>query len=315
MASICIGVLGCGQAGEEKKKPMASTLPQILESGKIIHFLGSEATAYFKTENISPASIQSEFNAPARVVAKVVKSVENQQQNLVLFDNPDLTANYRAFIQRLININQYNVNLARAQDLADHGAATGKEVIEARTLLANEKAAIIEDEAKLKLAGFNPEELIKAAANKVWVICDIPENQINKIKKKSSCSVVFTSFPDEVFSGLIEDMGDVVDNVTRMIKLRIAIPNSTSQLKAGMFATVHFIIPETNLISVAKESLVTVQGKNYVFVKNGPTNFERREVISGQQINNRIVIFTGVTKGDEVVTVCTMQLKGLSFGY
>jgi cobalt-zinc-cadmium efflux system membrane fusion protein len=69
------------------------------------------------------------------------------------------------------------------------------------------------------------------------------------------------------------------------------------------------------LLSVPNTSIVTVQGKNYVFVQKTDTQFERREIISGQQINNRIIIFSGLHVGDKVITKGAMQLKGLSFGY
>jgi len=138
---------------------MGDKKPVVTDGGKNIELNDPALIHYFKTEPVHISSVQAEFSAPARVIATIVKSVENTELNLVLFDNPDLTANYTAFLQHIININTFKVNLDRAKDLALNGAATGKEVIEAQTLLANERAAIIEDEAKLKLAGLDPEAL------------------------------------------------------------------------------------------------------------------------------------------------------------
>lgn len=304
----------CGR-NEHKAEVPKDKKPEVSENGISISFPDESLKDYFKTEPVHISSVQAEFSAPARVVATIIRSVENSDQNLVLFDNPDLTANYTAILQHLTNINTFKVNLDRVIDLSQNGAATGKEVIEARTILANERTAIIEDEAKLKLAGLDPETLIKGKVNSIWLICDIPETQIDNIKTGGKTKVQFSSFPETVFTGKIDDFGDVVDRVTRMVKLRISIANPNSQLKAGMFATVQFGIKEGRYIAVPKDAMVTVQGKNYVFIKKQGNSFERREIQTGDQINNKILVFSGLTDNDFVATTGVMQLKGLSFGY
>ncbi len=113
----------------------------------------------------------------------------------------------------------------------------------------------------------------------------------------------------------IEAFGDVVDRVTRMVKLRISVANPQNVLKAGMFATAQFGIKESRYIAVPRDAFMTVQGKNYVFVKTSENIFERREVATGDQINNTIAVTSGLKENERVAIVGVMQLKGLSFGY
>ena len=87
------------------------------------------------------------------------------------------------------------------------------------------------------------------------------------------------------------------------------------RLKAGMFGTTKFGLKSGKYLTVPIESLVTVQGQNYVFVKKSTLEFERRKVTIGQQANNHIIVFDGIAEHEEVVIKGTMQLKGLSFGY
>jgi RND family efflux transporter MFP subunit len=183
------------------------------------------------------------------------------------------------------------------------------------TNLINERAAIIEHETKLKAGGFEPKQLRNAPAGRAYIICDVPESEISQVKKGSKCTIQFTAFPNENFTGTIDDIADLVDQTTRMIKLRVSINNSTGKLKAGMFGTVAFGLSEGKKLSISKDALVTVQGHNYVFLKTAPQVFERREVNIGDQIGDRIVTFSGLTDGEHVVTKGVMQLKGLSFGY
>jgi cobalt-zinc-cadmium efflux system membrane fusion protein len=342
MTAICAAA--CGSGKKEPARQTTDTKPLVKDSGRIIQFPPDSLTlSFFETETVSRSSLHAALAAPARVAATVIRSNENPAQNLVLFDNPDLTANYTSMLQHIVSIRekgsiikqknaiaaQKQIEVERFTDLASHGAGTGKDVSDAKTDLitaqtdmalaetdlANEKTAIIEHEARLKLAGFNPQDLVNAKPDKVWVICDIPENQVDKIKEGASCTLQFTSYPGETFTGKIEDVGDVVDNITRMVKLRIGLPNTGNKLRAGMYATVHFGVDEGVSLSISKNSMLTVQGKNYVFVQHPDHSFERKEIITGPQVNDRIIVFGGVQEGDAVVTRGAMQLKGISFGY
>ena len=337
-------IVSCGSQDSQKKPLPVSNKPVTEDSGRIIKFPSDSITlSYFKTTLVVKSDLNTELTAPARVIATVARSKENPQQNLVLFDNADLTANYTEMLQHVINIrqkgsiiqqrkaivDQKQIELERFQDLAAHGAGTGKDVSDAKTdliaaqtelavaqtELTNEKTAILEHESRLKLAGFEPQELVQAQPDKTWIICDMPENQVTKVKEGSPCKLQFTSYPGEIFTGTIENIGEVVDNTTRMVKLRIGIRDNQKKLRAGMFATVRFGINEGDRLSVPKSALLTVQGKNYVFTKRDNHSFERKEVLIGPQVGDRIIIYSGLSEGEQVVVDGAMQLKGISFGY
>jgi multidrug efflux pump subunit AcrA (membrane-fusion protein) len=325
---ILVLLYSCGKEIKSEKKD--NSTPTVTEGGKKIVFPDPKTGAFFETEKINIGEMVTEITAPAKVSATVIKSDEGAAQNIILFENPDLAGNYSQIIEHLTNINQIqNINikqkkieLERAKDLQIHGAATGKDLLEAQTALsmqetnlANEKAAIIEHETKLKAGGFQPELMRKAPAGTAYIICDIPENQMGKIKKGTNCIIQFLSFPNENFTGKIDDVADMLDQTTRMVKLRVTIDNNNGRLKAGMFATVSFGINEGNNLSVDKNSMITMQGKNFVFVKTNQNTFERREVKPGVQVADRIIIYEGIASGESIAIKGVMQLKGLSFGY
>jgi len=315
---------------EEKSAKVENIEPKITENGAKIEFPKVESVKFFQTETIGSSALTADITAPATVSATIVKSNEGASQNIVLFQNPDLAGSYTQLIQHLITINQIqNVNikqrkieLSRVQDLQQHGAATGKDLLDAQTAmsmeqtnLSNERAALIEHETKLKEGGFQADILRKAKAGTAYITCDIPENDVSKIKNGSQCTVQFTAFPNDKFTGKIDNVADMVDATTRMVKLRVSMNNTDGKLKAGMFGTVGFGVSEGKNISVNKDALITIQGKSYVFVKNGENGFERKEVTTGDQIGDRIIVFSGLNNGDSVAVKGVMQLKGLSFGY
>lgn len=318
----------CG--GEEKKQEVKKATPVVRNNGQTLFFPDPETLAYFKTENISTADIHAAITAIGKVGATVMPSNSGALQNLVLFENPDLARNYTQLIQHQINIRQIQdinikqrqVELERTKDLYLHGTATGQDLLNAQaalsmeeTGLANERAALIEHEATLKSAGFNPELLRNAKTGTAYIICDVPENQISNLTEGGIGHISFSSFPNDPYTGKIENIADAIAAATRMVRVRINVNNSSNKLKAGMFATVSFDISKSNLITVDKTSLATVQGKNYVFVKTSATEFERREIQTGQQLGDRLIVFNGLSNGDEIAVEGVMQLKGLSFGY
>lgn len=315
---------------KENKVSEKNIAPVVTNNGTTITFPDAESTAFFKTEKINSSNIEAELNAPGKIAATVLPSGEGASQNIILFENPELAGNYTQLIQHQINISQIqNINikqkqveLERVKDLNLHGAATGQDLLNAQTALsmeqtnlANEKAALIEHETKLKSGGFDPDVLRKAKAGTAFIICDIPENQISKINEGHTCNIAFTAYPNEKFTGKIDAVADLVDNATRMVKVRITVNNATSKLKTGMFANVSFGLSEGNFISINKTSMITVQGKHYVFVKKSANEFERKEIQTGQQIGDRIIVFSGLENEDEIAVEGVMQLKGLSFGY
>ncbi len=335
-------LFSCGEH-EKKINPQADATPVIGELGKKITFANVENMRFFETENVVFGEMRAELIAPCKVSATTIRSGEGAGQNIVLFENPALSDNYSALIKHLINIRQQqniilqkqsiiqlkNIELARYKDLADNGVGTGKDLSTAKTELIlaetdlkitendlnNEKAGIIEHEATLKTEGFDPSQLRNGSPGTAYLICSIPESQITKVSKGTTCSIEFMSFPREKFTGQIDDIAETIDNVTRMVKLRISLNNADNRLKAGMFATAYFGINEGNNLSIKKDALITVQGKNYVFVKKSDTAFERREVKTGVQINDRILVYEGLQKGENVAVKGAIQLKGLSFGY
>jgi cobalt-zinc-cadmium efflux system membrane fusion protein len=317
--------------GSHDKKPIVQQhLPDVKQNGALIIFYDTATTSVFKIQKVSKENVTANVTAPAKVSATVVRSGEDGSQKVILFEDSDLATNYTLLIQHQTTINQIQnvvikqkqIELDRMKDLQAHGAASGKDLLMAQselameqTNLANEKAALIEHETKLKAGGFNPEVLKKASAGTAYITCDIPESEVSKITKGGTCKIQFTSFPTETFKGKIDDLADVVDNSTRMVKLRINLANPENKLKAGMFALVSFGVDEGNIISINKTALITVQGRNYVFVKDDSLKFERKEVKVGSQMEDKVLIYDGLAIGSRVVIQGAIQLKGLSFGY
>ncbi|MDI9863351.1 efflux RND transporter periplasmic adaptor subunit [Flectobacillus longus] len=346
---VSLSIWGCKKETKNTNNDIQS--PSVSKDGVTISIPDKQSATFFKTETVASSLISADLTAPAQVVATVVadKVVLFSNPDLTsdyteLLNHQSAIAQRKAVVlqkqsviaQKDAIIKQKQIEIERFEDLKAHGSATGKDVSDARTdkLLAEseksiaqsekasaeadliaERSLIIEHSTNLKVAGFDPETLIDSPVGNGWIIADVSENQILKIHKGAKCQIRFTAYPEENHVGIVNGIADVMDNTSHMTKVRILINNKQAKFRSGMFALVSFGISEGHFISVDKNALITVQGKNFVFVKKDNKSFERREVHTGQQIGDRVIIFSGLQNNEQVVNTGAIQLKGLSFGY
>lgn len=317
-------------AEEETKVSIKHIAPIASNNGQIVTFQDEQAISFFETESISSQNIDSDLKAPGKIVANVFPSGMGASQNIILFSDSELSSHYTQLIQHQINIQQIQkvnikqkeLELDRMKELQKYGASTGQDLLTAETELsiekanlANEMASLIEHEVQLKSGGFRANELQKAKAGTAYLVSDIPENQIGNIEEGQACNVIFSAFPNDTIRGKVDAITDRVDNTTRMLKVRIIIDNSKGKLKTGMFANVSFGTRQNDIVSVSQDAMITIQGNHYVFVKKSANEFERRQIQTGHQMGNRIIVYDGLAIDEQVAVKDVMQLKGISFGY
>lgn len=269
----------------------------------------------FTTERVQRSTVDAEVIAPARVVASVSRPLSGESGGIVLFDTPDETSLYSTFIQNSTALQKARKNLDRAKELFAGNLASAKDVSDAEADVSSANATLAEVEGKIRAAGLNPEEFKNAQPGVLWLISDVPETLLYEVQQGETTSITFNSFAGETFKGRVEAVGEVIDNTTRTVKVRIILQNPQGRLKPGMFAKVNFGRSEANVMSVPIGAIVSVLGKNYVFIKTAERQYTRREITLGRQTGNRVVIANGLATGDEVVVEGAVLLKGLSFGY
>ncbi|EQA36626.1 HlyD family secretion protein [Leptospira inadai serovar Lyme str. 10] len=310
-----VASLGIGRGQKKNVRPPGK--PIVSENGERIEFKeNSPGLAIIKTMAIGQDGDFVNVEAPARLIATMAPSVSGEGERIVLFESAELNDLYVGYIHSKNSLNRSRKNLARIQDMFKHRVATEKDLVEAETNADNDAAELAEFEGKLRAVGLNPAMLGKSGPKTAWIMCDVPESQLQNLKKGKRVKVKFSSFPDKEWIGVAEALGDNVDPFTRTVKVRIEIMNDGFKLKPGMYAIVKFP-EETSGDSVVLpfNSIITVEGKNYVFVEESPGEFFRREVILGISSRERVNVLEGLTRGDRVVVEGAILLKGLSFGF
>jgi cobalt-zinc-cadmium efflux system membrane fusion protein len=312
LSFLCLLLSACTEKKKITRLNEDLEKPQILSKGELIRF--NTTPKMFDFFPIIENSLDGNIEAPAQVAATVLKPDNLYSETIILFDDPELTDLYTTLLQSIAHYARDKEFYERVQDMYSNSAATGKDLSEARTAMIEAATELSEKEARLKMYGFNPNELRSARPGVVWLISNVSESALSAIKTGKDCKVEFISYPGEVFVGRVSAIGEVLDNSTQTIKVRVTIINRDNKFKSGMFAKISFGLSESNILAVPQSALVTAEGETFVFKKQ-KNDFIRAKVVIGKQIGGQVIIKEGVMSGDTVVSKGTMLLKGMSFGY
>ena len=144
----------------------------------------------------------------------------------------------------------------------------------------------------------------------VWVVGNVPEKDVQFIRKDQKVNVIVSAYPHAIIPGTITYVGDVLDPATRTMRLRVTVLNPDRLLKPEMFATVLVYAAETpDALTVPLEAVQNGPSGAMVFVQRGTNDFEVRAVKVGSEQGEVVTVLEGVSVGEQVVTKGSFVLK------
>ncbi|MBI1825018.1 MAG: efflux RND transporter periplasmic adaptor subunit [Planctomycetes bacterium] len=148
-----------------------------------------------------------------------------------------------------------------------------------------------------------------ADLSSIWVIADVFEKDLRRVKLGQSAEVSTLAYPDEVFQASVSRISSVVDAQSRTVKVRFLVENSQNRLKPEMFADVRLLVETIpDALVLPAPAVFTEGGKNYVFVRSDKTNFTDRPVTINTLPNQKVRVIDGLKAGEDVVTQGTLLL-------
>jgi membrane fusion protein, heavy metal efflux system len=148
------------------------------------------------------------------------------------------------------------------------------------------------------------------ALDRVWVEAPIFEKDLGRVKKDVGAIFTTAAYPDKEFQGRLVSIGSVVDEQSRAASAVFEVNNASGDLKLGMQANLRLGVGiKTKVLLVPKESILDNEGKKIVYVLRTGEEFERRDVLVGDEYGGMIAIVSGVKPGERVVTQGAYQLK------
>ncbi|HXM95228.1 MAG TPA: efflux RND transporter periplasmic adaptor subunit [Candidatus Dormibacteraeota bacterium] len=136
----------------------------------------------------------------------------------------------------------------------------------------------------------------------VWVLAEVFQNDLGRIKVGDRATLTVDSYPGRVFEGRVNFIYPQVDMMTRTARARLIFSNSGLRLSPGMFVNV------TLKVSMGKQLVIPATGvlqsgtRQIVFVSRGDGYIEPREVQLGSRAGDDFIVLKGVKSGEEIVT-------------
>ena len=281
--------------------------------------------------------------ASGRVVAIHARMGDSVKKGQLLMEvqSNDVATAFNTYLKAVSDERLTQIQLDRARLLHDKGAIPTSQFEIAQNAEDDAKAVVTAAEQQLKVLGVDkdhPADTVKvyspasgviigqnvtaaAAAgvayggtstaftiadlSHVWIVCDVYENDLASVHLGQKAEVRLAAYPDKVFSGVIGDIGAVLDPSIRTAKVRIQVDNPGMLMRVGMFATATFYGKTTQThLSVPATAILHLHDREWVYVPaSGQGAFRRVGVEGGDMLPGGMQeIKSGLSVGQQVVT-------------
>ena len=160
----------------------------------------------------------------------------------------------------------------------------------------------VTDSSGVKTLDNSPNLFTIADLSRVWILCDVYENQLPFVKLGDTADVKLNSYPDRTFHARVSNIGRVLDPNTRTAKVRLDLANP-GIMRAGMFATaIFFGANKDPVAAVPATAVLHLHDRDWVYLPLSPGKFRRTEVRSGGTTSDGMqIVATGLNAGQQVV--------------
>lgn len=311
-----------------------------------------EATAAIELDGDRVAKISARSSGRLVKIAASQGDAVKAGQALAWFDSPELGQAWAEYTKAKGRTGLARKNLEREETLFSKKISPEKDVIRARQELAEAEADLSFAHEKFHLLGIDVEQFEKqkggdqhpliavtspisgsvieraatqgevvspekplftvADLSRLWVIIDIYEKDLSRVKKGTSVNVSAAAYAEKSFRGFISYLGEVMDEKTRTVKARVEVENPGRLLKPGMFATVTIDargVQTEKAILLPEEAVFLDGSRNYVFIQTAPEKFEMREITAGRTLGKLLEVTGGIKKGESVAIKGAFILK------
>ena len=231
--------------------------------------------------------------------------------------------------QRVVSQSEYDqrrtqVESSRQQVVSARNVATqqfqGLQAARARVTLA--RKALADTLVRAPFQGIVAERLVSVGdyvtkgtkvavvvrINPLRVRLTVPEQFISAVGVGQPVQFEVDAYPGRQFTGTVRYVSPSLESNQRALTIEAVVPNTSGELKPGLFATARIEQPErTPGVLVPETAVQTASGTSRVYVVNGE-RVEERIVTLGQRVDRQIEITNGLKSGEQVATANVASL-------
>lgn len=161
----------------------------------------------------------------------------------------------------------------------------------------------VTDKMQFKVDGTQPFFVI-GNLDEVWVMANVFESDIAKIKTGYDAKIKVIAYNDSIFTGKVDRIFTMLDPQSRVMKVRIRIPNKDNLLKPEMFAQINISYDDSSgkMLAIPSSAIIFDKNRNYVMKYNDKCDIETKEIEIYQAIDDKTYIKSGLTEGDKIIS-------------
>jgi RND family efflux transporter MFP subunit len=181
--------------------------------------------------------------------------------------------------------------------------SSGRDARRTLTFMAPSSGVVTERKAVQGMRFMPGETLYQIAdLSSVWVLADVPEQDLALVKIGTRASVRVTAYPQRSFDARVTFVYPTLTAETRTVPVRLELPNPGGLLKPAMFGQVSFDVAASQpVIAVPVSAVIDSGARQIVLVQQDVGRFEPREVKLGASGREYVEVLSGVQVGESVV--------------
>lgn len=281
-----------------------------------------------------------------RVVRSFIKLGQKVNTGAPLFEvnSSEYLETVRVFFQARRQKEMAEKNYMRKKDLLESGVSSRKEFDEAKLELDLAEKEYEKTLAILKIYNLSPEEadllqplivrspisgeivrnditvgqyintdsdpiVTVADLDRIWVVARVKEKDLGALTIQDQVEVCTESLPDNPIKGVVNYVGNIMNEQTRSVEVFIECENQSQILKSGMFVTVRFYHKMNNAIIIPSSSVLQDFDKCILFVKAGPDIYLKKRVEVTSIADKKLIVSTGLEPGNIIVSEGGIYLR------
>ena len=281
-----------------------------------------------------------------RVVRSFIKLGQKVNKGAPLFEvsSSDYLETVKMFFKARREKEMAEKNYTRKKDLLETGVSSRKEFDEAKLELDLAEKECEKTLAILNIHNLNPEdadllqplivrspisgEIIRnditvgqyintdsdpivtvADLRRIWIVARVKEKDLGALTIQDQVEVSTESLPDCAIKGVVNYIGNIMNEQTRSVDVFIECENQSQILKSGMFVTVRFYHKMNNAIIIPSSSVLQDFDKCILFVKAGPEIYMKIRVEVTSIADKKLIVRTGLEPGNIIVSEGGIYLR------
>lgn len=141
-----------------------------------------------------------------------------------------------------------------------------------------------------------------ADLSEVWIEAEVFEADLAVVHEGMATTVTFAGLPGTTYAGRVEYVYPTLEQRSRTMRARIALPNPGGRIRPGMYGTVTLERALGELLTVPRSAVLRAGDRAVAFVDMGQGRLMPHELTLGIEGDELVEVLEGVEPGMRVVT-------------